>query len=79
MLHGRVCLPRVLFGRDGGLELEVDALAAADLPEVGFLIIGDVVGTEVKGCQCPDNKKVIRNGTDEILILAGTWGGRQRV
>ena len=56
------CLLRVLFGRDGRLEFEDDALAVADLPEVGVLVVWDDVGTEVKGCQCPVILDTIRKG-----------------
>ena len=53
------CLLHVLFGPDGRLEFEDDALAVTDLSEVDFLVVGDAVGTEVKGCQCPLGSVII--------------------
>ena len=45
-----------MFSRDGGSDVEVDILAVADAPEVGFLVVGDVVVVDVEGRQCPDGR-----------------------
>ena len=34
----------------------------------------DVVGTEVKGCQCPDGRKYIRGGTGDIIAYSQALG-----
>ena len=48
-----VCCVSVVLVVVVGSELEVDALAFADAPEVGLLVVGDVVVAEIEGRQCP--------------------------
>ena len=72
LLLGRVgvccllCVCRVLVVVVGS-ELEVDVLALADALEVGLLVVGDVVVSDVQASQCPDG------GMDGAGVIANVY------
>ena len=42
-----------------------------------FAIVGKVVVADIETHHRPDGEKYIRGRTEDILVLTGTWGGRQ--